>query len=403
MADAVSIGDRLARLRARRGLTQEQLAEHAELSVDTVRKLEQNQRHTARLSTLNALARVLDVETSVLVGQPTVLEPASGVEPPSILALRQAVTPVADVAGSAADGDVEPPSVARLKDAIRSTELIRRRGELARIAVLLPILIRDARAAAENYHGDERAASFAVLAEAYQVAATTLAALGKEDAAFTAIERSRAAAGQSADPGLETMAISSLSWIFTKQGRIDDAQHIAVTTAERIEPSFRSTPRELALWGILLLRGATAAVRAGRGDTAQDLLSLATAAAARIGVDKLYYATPFGPTNAGVASVNAYVDLGKPDKAISHAKRLPDATSLPPTWLARHYVDHALAYAELRRDGQAVRALHAAERAAPEWMRYHATSRHLVAELRAREQRRRSPLCDLAVRLHVAE
>ncbi|WP_249374789.1 XRE family transcriptional regulator [Streptomyces sp. I05A-00742] len=291
--------------------------------------------------------------------------------------------------------------MAQLRDSLRGTERIRRLGELTKITAVLPTLLADARAAVRAYTGKDRAASFAVLAEAYQVAATTLTAFGKEDAAYTALERSMAAAKQSDDPRLEIIGVSSLSWIFSKQGRVADAEHVAVRMAERIDPGFRSEPIDLSMWGILLLRGATAAVRGERPDTAEDLLSLAAAAAARVGVDRLDYATPFGPTNAGVAMVNAYVDMGKPDKALSHAKRIPQVSGLPPTWRARHFLDRALAHAEMRRDGAATRALLVAEQTAPEWMRYHATSRHLVAELRERELRRNSPIRDLAIRLEV--
>ncbi|MEU4210476.1 helix-turn-helix transcriptional regulator [Streptomyces sp. NPDC026206] len=396
---AATLGDRLGELRVRRGLTQEELAEKARLSVDTVRKLEQNRRFTARMSTLNSLARALDTETSALLGPPAVLASSAGAEPPSVLALRQAVTPLSGFPGLGDEDDVPPPAVGALRDSFRTTEGIRRRGELTKITALLPTLLADSRAAVRHCALDERPAAYAVLAEAYQVAATTLTAFGKEDAAYTALERSMEAAARSDDPHLEIIGVSTLSWIFTKQGRIADAERVAVRMAERIEPGFRSAPLDLALWGILLLRGATAAVRAGRADTAEDLLSLADAAAARIGADRLDYATPFGPTNAGVATVNAYVDMGKPDKALTHAARIPGLTTLPPTWLARHHLDRAQAYAEMNRDGEATRALLAAERTAPEWMRYHASSRHLVTELRGRELRRSSPIKDLALRL----
>ncbi|WP_235989800.1 helix-turn-helix domain-containing protein [Streptomyces ureilyticus] len=81
------IGDRIARLRMRRKLTQEGLAERAGLSVDVVRKLEQGVRQTARLTTLNALARALDVEPSTLVGQPATFEVRDEEDQPSVLAL----------------------------------------------------------------------------------------------------------------------------------------------------------------------------------------------------------------------------------------------------------------------------------------------------------------------------
>ncbi|NUK05302.1 helix-turn-helix domain-containing protein [Streptomyces lunaelactis] len=395
-----SIGDRVARLRMRRKLTQEGLAERAGLSVDVVRKLEQGVRQTARLTTLNALARALDVEPSTLVGQPTTFEVRADDEQPSVLALRQAISPVADLLGQESDPE-DPPTIAQLQASLRSTEHIRREGRMGEIGLLLPQLIRDAKAGSRTFTGSEGAAAQSVLAEAYQVAATTLAALGKEDAAFTALERSMEAARKGDDPHLETVGVSSLAWIFTKQGRLADAEQVALTTAERIEPGFRSQPMELALWGILLLRAATAAVRLERRDVVQELLSMASAAAARIGTDRLDYATPFGPTNMGVAKVNFLVEMEESADALRTARTVPDLHALPPTWRARFHVDRAIASADLNQDEAALRALLTAERTAPEWMRYHSTSRRLVSELRGRERRRTSPLTDLADRLGI--
>ncbi|MFI1357484.1 helix-turn-helix domain-containing protein [Streptomyces sp. NPDC020898] len=395
-----SIGDRVARLRMRRKLTQEGLAERAELSVDVIRKLEQGVRQTARLSTINALARALDVEPSTLVGQPVTFEVRGEEDSPSVLALRQAVSPVSDLLGEESDLE-DPPTIEELQTSIRSTERIRREGRMGEVGSLLPQLIRDARAAARAHHGSAAAAAQSVLAEAYQVAATTLTALGKEDAAFTALERSMEAARKGDDPHLETVGFSSLAWIFTKQGRLADAERVAMAAADRVEPNFRSQPIELALWGVLLLRAATAAVRLERRDAVVDLLNMAGAAAARIGADRIDYATPFGPTNAGVAKVNFLVEMGEDAEALRAARVVPDLASLPPTWRARFHVDRALAYADLNKDDGALQALLTAERTAPEWMRYHSTSRRLVADLRSRERSRTSPVTELADRLDI--
>jgi DNA-binding Xre family transcriptional regulator/tetratricopeptide (TPR) repeat protein len=59
-----SIGYQLRRLR---GLTQEELADRANVSRDLVAKLEQGRRQTARISSLVSFARALDVELSELV------------------------------------------------------------------------------------------------------------------------------------------------------------------------------------------------------------------------------------------------------------------------------------------------------------------------------------------------
>lgn len=392
------IGDRIARLRYRRKLTQEQLAERAGLSVDIVRKLEQGQRQTARLSTLNALARALDVEPSVIVGQPTTFEARDEGDPASVLALRQAVSPVSELLGEEPDPE-EPPTVGALRASLRSTEQVRREGRMGRIGAVLPQLIADARAASRAYTGADRAAAWSVLAEAYQVAATTLAALGKEDAAFTALERAAAAVRQGDDPHLETVGVSTLSWVLMKQGRLEDAERVALATAERIEPGFRSRPVDLSLWGILLLRAATAAVRLDKHQAVTELLRMAGAAAARIGEDRLDYATPFGPTNVGVANVNFLVEQEQAGQAVKAARQVPDLGILPPTWQARFHVDRALAHADLGQDEGATRALLTAESIAPEWMRYHGTARRVVGELRGRERRRTSPVTELADRL----
>ncbi|MEV0264840.1 helix-turn-helix transcriptional regulator [Streptomyces sp. NPDC050617] len=393
------MGDRIGELRRRRNLSQERLAERANVSVDVVRKLEQGRRKAARLATINALAKALDTEPSYLVGQPSTFETrASGDELPSLLALRQAVSPVDDLLGGDSDAE-EPPTIVQLRDSLESTSTIRREGRVNEIGVLLPQLIRDARMAAHAFTGADAAAASSVLAVAYQVAATTLTALGKEDAAFTAMERSLAAIRQCDDPHLETAAMSSLSWIFTKQGRLADAERIALNQAEKIEPTFRSAPDEVSLWGILLLRAATAAVRQEKHTTVTELLNKATAAAALVGDDRLVYSTPFGPANAGIAKVNFLVEMDKSGAAIDAAQAVPHLDSLPATWRARFHVDRALAYADLEDDSKSARALLSAEKAAPEWMRYHSTSRRLVEELRSRAPRRDAPVLGLADRL----
>ncbi len=64
-----SIGERIRELRMERSprVTQEQLAELAGLSVDTVAKLEQGVKQSARLGTLRRIADALDVDVSLLL------------------------------------------------------------------------------------------------------------------------------------------------------------------------------------------------------------------------------------------------------------------------------------------------------------------------------------------------
>jgi transcriptional regulator with XRE-family HTH domain len=57
-----TIGSQLRRLRRLRGLTQEELADRANVSRDLVAKLEQGRRQTARITSLASLAQALNAE-----------------------------------------------------------------------------------------------------------------------------------------------------------------------------------------------------------------------------------------------------------------------------------------------------------------------------------------------------
>jgi transcriptional regulator with XRE-family HTH domain len=67
MLVVVKIGDRLRDLRVRRALTQEELAETADVGTDTVARLERNESEP-HMSTLRKLARALGVDPAELIG-----------------------------------------------------------------------------------------------------------------------------------------------------------------------------------------------------------------------------------------------------------------------------------------------------------------------------------------------
>ncbi len=67
MLVVVKIGDRLRDLRVRRALTQEELADKADVGTNTVARLERNETEP-HMSTLRKLARALSVDPSELIG-----------------------------------------------------------------------------------------------------------------------------------------------------------------------------------------------------------------------------------------------------------------------------------------------------------------------------------------------
>jgi transcriptional regulator with XRE-family HTH domain len=379
-----TIGYQLRRLRRLRGLTQEELADRADVSRDLVAKLEQGRRHTARITSLASLARALDVELSALVERATPMLEIEDGEDAGLVALRNALTCLPAAAG---DEGLTPAFVLRrsLDEAWRNYWA----GRYGRLCTTLPGLIGEAR----------QTANAELLAGFYQVASCVLCQIGKDVLGYIAADRGIQAAKQGDDELLHATLHGTLGWVFLHQGRYPDAEQVAIKAAEAIEPRLGcSSPEHLSVWGSLLLSALPAAAARGDDDTAEDLLSMAGAAATRLGSERNDYQTGFGPAKVAQESVHCAVALGETGRALELAPKVP-RERLATAAHGRHLLDVAQAQADHRRDRDAVDTLLAAERLSQEWLRHQALARHLVFELQKRDI---SKLDGLAQRMGLA-
>lgn len=394
-ADDDSIGDRLASLRRRRGLTQEDLAEVSGVAVSTVRKLEQGARYTARVATLNALAHGLRVPLSVLLSTHQVTDTVRDGEPIALAPIRRVLTPGQETA-PAGNGS----TVAELRGSVDLAWKLYQRGDYETLAALVPELITEC-AAATRENGPP---AQAVLADAYHVTASLLMALSSEDLAYIAVDRLLAAAERTADPLAQATGQDTLAWIFSRHGRYDDAAHTAITAAEAIEPSFtRASPNEISTWAGLILRAVMVTSRNEQADITANLLNVAEAAAHRVGHRNDRWSV-ISPTNVAMHQARAAVELGNPARGLDLAREVPGSRGMPQVWRARHLIDVAQAHTLLRNDRDAVGTLETIERTAPGWLRYQGLARSMVAELLRRERRSATPsLRSFAAMLGVRE
>jgi transcriptional regulator with XRE-family HTH domain len=90
--DYMSVGERIAIYRRRRGLSQLALANMIGRSEAWLSQVERGIRHVDRVSVLIRLAQVLKVTVEDLIGQPLSLAPNGGIEFRAIPALRAALT-----------------------------------------------------------------------------------------------------------------------------------------------------------------------------------------------------------------------------------------------------------------------------------------------------------------------
>lgn len=155
------------------------------------------------------------------------------------------------------------------------------------------------------------------------------------------------------------------------------------------------------MWGGLLVNASGAAARRERASDAADLLSVASAAAMRLGQDRWDRWSVFGPRLVAQTAVVNAVEMGDMGHALHLAESVP-AGSLPPTWDARYLLALAEAQVESHRDAEAVATLTEAVQVTPEWVRYHRLARDITLELCERSGSRRSQMLDdLVSHLHL--
>ena len=393
-----TIGDRIKDLREFRELSQEQLADRANVSVDTIRALEQNRRPSARIDTIRKLSRALDVELGRLVGQPTVtqqLSPDGG-----LLALRDAIQDYGQLPGILSDDQLEdPPGEDAWANSVNAATNLYWGGGYTELSGVLPLLLRDGRAVVRQTP-TERA--WRQLALAYQLAACLSAQAGHPDWAYTAVEKQLIAAGHASDPLMEGMGVSTLSWVLLRQGRWEQAQDIAVRKADALEPSFRATPAELAVYGNLLVAAACPAARRGHHDDAFAMLARAEGAATISGPVRAY-GSAFSVVDVRTQKVNTALagEETRPEDALRFAADVHVEDISRPVHSAAYRVDVAQAQYQTGDWDGALETLLKVEEDQPEWIRFQALAAVTVREMLESERRRSSPLRSLAARLGV--
>jgi len=383
-----TIGDRLRKIRTERGLTQEELAGHAGVSVDLIKKLEQGRRQSARLTSLAALANALDVALSEFTDKRPRLD---GAGDRLVLGLRDVLLTPDLLPGLEPDDPGEPASAEKVREMAAAGWRAYWGGRFVDLARTTPGLIGEARHA----HRAGSPGGAALVSQAYQLSACLLVHLGRDDLALLGAERAITAATGGSDELQWATAHGTYSWVLMNQARNEDAERVAARISEQIEPRMSTaTPAQLTVWGGMMLWAMAAASAAGRADTTMEYLSLAKAGAARLDGDRLDYALNFGPTQVAMQETYANVALDRPDRAIAAARQVRHE-DLRPISQGRHLLDLTEAHIAMRHDAAAVDTLVQAKTLAPVWFRHQVAARTLVAEVCERKARLTPAMRDL--------
>ncbi|WP_053698274.1 helix-turn-helix domain-containing protein [Streptomyces sp. NRRL F-5755] len=361
-------GKRIKHLRGS-DLTQQGLAEAAGVSLALVQKAEQD-RGELSVGSLLRIAGALNTDVSVILGQQA---PRRGASRDTRAALRRLSDAVHESALGDWDGAGEPSTLGELSAAHKRVEITYWRGDYGELSELIAKVLLEGSVRYGQATGHERERLGSVLAGTYQFASSAAILLGQRDLALSALTSARRLAEDSGDVVLAALLESTLSWVHLRSAKVSRAVAVAERAALRIEPSFsKASGPQLLAYGRLMISAAVAASRRGDAVSADDYLSQAHAAAARLGRDVALYGTHFGPTAASTEAVGIAVALGNHGKALGLASRTELPPSMPKLARNRYKLDVALAQCGAGLHDQAGNTLVEVGLDAPEWVRHQA-------------------------------
>lgn len=379
------VADRLGDVRRRRGMTQEQLAERAGVSVSVVRKLERGERDGGRMATLLAPARALDVSTSAL-SEPGAPAPiADDPHKIDLLRFRQVIMPVP---GEQATNGTHDLGLDRLWRTWEVAHRLYAVNAYSQAAPMLPELVNETRLAATE-HDDNRSRDLHVYT--LHLTGSLLTQVRQYDLAYIPLREAIGKARSYGDELTAAFVTAGLCWLLMRQGRLDDAERVATATADRIEPKMsQATSEQIGAWGRLLLFGASAAVRNNRVSESEEMLSLAESGAGRLGTVHHHRWVSFGPFDQVTVQrrrVEHAAILGDWARALDIAGGVRNNDALTSVNRNRYLLDVARCHVAQRDYADAFDVLRQVRRHVPEWLQHQTYARDtmgVILERRAR-------------------
>ncbi|MGK5640668.1 helix-turn-helix transcriptional regulator [Streptomyces sp. URMC 126] len=411
---STGLADNVRKYRRAAGLSQEGLAEAAELSLSTVRKVEQG--GDARVETLHAMARALGVTTSALFATEApkpVLGPLDEANRRYLLELRKALMPAVGLTGRV-PGPSEAGEISELRRGVQEGHALYWADQYGAVAKRLPKLLRSSEAAVATLEGEEQRQAVVARCHTLLLTGKYLTQVRQYDMAYHALVEAIRLARQDDRTQLAATGVVGLCWLLLRQDRFDECEELASLTAQEIEPRMsEASPARLAVWGELWLRVASAAIRNNRPDVAREARRMAGTASSALnseGVSFPDHWAGFGPmttemkavedlslmgdargvlrrTDEGVLSSRASAHLGKPD---------------PTNW-GRHRLDVARAHVLLKSHQDAMNELTQLRHTSGAWLTHQPMARYIMLDiLKTRKRTLTQDMRDMAAHLGVA-
>ncbi|MEC4017771.1 helix-turn-helix transcriptional regulator [Streptomyces sp. H27-D2] len=409
---STGLADNVRKYRRAAGLSQEQLAHEAGLSLSVVRKVEQG--GDARVETLHALARALGVSTSALFATETP-NPVVGDEGNRryLAELRRALMPPIGLDSTLADLG-EAGDLSTIRREIEDGHALYQADRYSSIAKKLPSLLRSAEAAVASLEGAEQQLAMIARSHALLLAGKYLTQVRQYDMAYHALAEAIRLARATGRRLTAATGVVGMCWLLLRQDRFDESEQLASVTAADMEPRIsESSPGQMAVWGELSLRVASAAVRNNRPDVAREARRMAATAASALDKEHIDYRshwTTFGPVTAELKAVEDLSIIGdargvlqRADDGLLSQKAVRSYGKPSANNWDRHRLDVSKAHVTLGSHQDAMDVLASIRETSGEWIKHQVMARYVMSDiLKSRKRTLTQDMRDMAAHLGVA-
>jgi len=367
-------GARIREQRRLARLTQRQFAARLPYAYSYLTQVECGAR-PATVDFVAACAKTLNIDVTVLTGQPYVTELQRDRLAELVRPIREALDlydlgPNPDVTIRAADQLVAGAD--QLCEQVRATHL--RTADRA-----LPGIIAELTHTAWSTPSTEL---WQALASCYRTAHDISVTLGYYDLSAVALDRMDWAAQRASDPCLAAVRQYMRALVYFREGEYRIGQRL-IASGQSVVGQAGTTREALAVTGQLHLGASVISARADDATAVQAHIGEARRIAERLGDAGEIHWLSFGPTNGDLHEMSAAVEMHAYDDALTKACKI--AKKLPPqlaTSRRAHFlIDQARTQMETGHTDGALMSLLEARRVAPEQTRYHPAARETITGL----------------------
>lgn len=393
--DDREIGLRIAYWRERRGMTQLLLADRIGRSKSWIEKVEAGKRSANRLPVLQAICEELRIDLTVLIGHDLPRDTRDCVDDIQVESIRASLERYDAIMSETANNFTV--DIQRMR---RQVAYVWSAFELADYQVVsrtLPDLLLETQ---RSHTATQSTETARILAEVYQITASTLRKLGEHELAWLAADRGVALAEREGDAITAALAGFRVANALTSIGRAKAAFDLNLSYASRLE-SMLSTDEIRSVYGHVLLQAAMAAASGGNATGVRDMIGAANGVARHVPDEANYHRLSFGPVNVGLHHVAALVNLGEGGLAVEAAAGINETgvRALRRERRATYLIDIARGYSQSGRRDEALEKLLEAETLAPREVNCRPIARSTIEDLMRRSRGNPSgPLQSLAER-----